>query len=309
MEIPDLSKPLRIEPPIACPLCNELLRYDDTLITLEYFSGSLPTCPKCGKNIDWLVAVLRAVKMEHFNFLILAPIGVQSIVVKVLLKPGQQYLLDFRKYGLPDNAKILDLNYTPDGGGLFPLEMQGNSPLRERERLVRNLYPVALLKHTSDAGDTNVNVLVSWISHTAEDISWQNLVDSFIAYSEGNFNRAIIPANVAIESKLAQLMDNVLQRFAAKRTVEDFLKDAATYSHQLNVLLPLIAHILKVPMLPEKIRGQLNRLRGHRHKLAHEGKLFSPLTREDIAELIVAALFSFHYLRLVEDSVSKRFSA
>jgi len=306
MEIPDLSKPLRIEPPIACPLCNKLLRYDDTLITLEYFSGSLPTCPECGKTIDWFVAVLRAVRMEHFNFLILAPIGVQSFVVRIILKPGQQYSLDFREYGLPENAKILDINYTPEGGGLFPLEMQGNSPLRDRERHVRSLYPVALLKQSGDASDTKVNVLVTWISHTADDISWQNLVDAFIAYSEGNLNRAIIPANVAIESKLSRLMDNVLRRFAAKRNIEDFLKDAATYSHQLNVLLPLIAHILKVPMLPENIRGQLNRLRGHRHKLAHEGSLTSPVTREDVAELIVAALFSFHYLRLVEDSLSKR---
>jgi hypothetical protein len=162
---------MQIERMIACPLCGEFLHYDDAHIGLQYFRGVQSSCPNCNKNIDWWTAVLRAVRMEHFSFFSLAPIGVKSIVIKIKLIPGQFFSLDFRNYGLPENAKIVELNYTPEGGGLFPAEMHGNSPLQHRGSLVRNLYPIVLADHSGAVTETNVNVLVSWVTHTADDIS------------------------------------------------------------------------------------------------------------------------------------------
>jgi len=77
------------------------------------------------------------------------------------------------------------------------------------------------------------------------------------------------------------------------------LESGATYSHQLNVVLPAFVSILKMPCLPDNIRGSLNRLRKLRNDMAHRGGLDIPIEKETAAEYLCAALFGFHYLKLI----------
>ncbi len=114
-----------------------------------------------------------------------------------------------------------------------------------------------------------------------------------------HYQSTILPANVAVESTLSRLLTDFLENTVSKKRAEDFLTNAATYSHQLNVLLPALVKNTSVPLLPDEIRGKLNRLRELRHEMAHKGFIDQILTKDETAECLCAALFGFHYLNLI----------
>lgn len=231
-------------------------------------------------------------------------IGAQTLLFQLLLKSGQRATYRFSDYGIPSDAKILYVNYTPSGGGLFPVEMHGNVPTR---RFLANevvLYPVPFSANQT-AGDTEVNVMVSWVPRTANDESWQSLVDAFEAFAHARYSSMVVPANVAVESALSRVLTAYLERFVSKNRTEDFLENAATYGHQLNVLLPFIASLKSLPLLPDHVRGALNKLRRFRNDLAHAGVLKQPLDQHSAAEALCGALFGIHYVRYVEEQLSQ----
>ena len=159
--------------------------------------------------------------------------------------------------------------------------------------------------------ETEVNCAVTWIRPPDEDDGWLHLLDAFQAYADSRWKGTIIPANIAAEAAISKaVFDGIsIAKVTSKDNLEEFLAKAATYSHQLNVVLPLLARLFGVPLLDAQIRGLLNRLRSLRNKLAHTGTLPHPLTQNDAAELLVAATFGFHYGRLFRRRASSIGSA
>lgn len=296
-------EPIVLPPLIRCPHCNYSIA-TSSKISITYFYEAEFLCPNCKGKIDWWDAILKAVKTDFFLFQILAPVNAQSVAFQLTFTPNRRIIINLADYGIPDDAKILDIIYTPASGGLFPVEMRGNRPMQHIVYREMTLYPIPLTDSV-EAKETVVNIMVTWVPHSSEDESWQNLVDAFEAFSHDHFNNCIIPANVAVESKLSILLTRYLESFAAKKTIKDFLENGATYSHQLNVLLSLVIDTKKLPKLPDHIRGSLNRLRALRNDIAHEGKLERVLKKEQAAELIVSALFGFHYLTLISENLFK----
>lgn len=296
-------EPLNLPPLIRCPHCNSSIA-TSSKITITYFYEVEFLCPYCKENIDWWDAILKGVKDNDFLFQILAPVNAHSVSFQFTLSPDRRVKINLADYGIPGDAKILDIIYTPNMGGLFPVEMRGNRPLQRIVYREMVLYPIPLSDYI-EPKETVVNMMVTWVPHTSADESWQNLVDAFEAFSHGHFSNCIIPANVAVESKLSILLTRYLESFAAKKVVKDFLENGATYSYHLNVVLPLIIGTKNLPKLPNRIRGLLNRLRGLRNDLAHDGKLERALEKEHAAELIVSALFGFHYLTLISENLFK----
>jgi len=286
-------------PIVWCPHCGGGLPYD-TRITLAYFYGKELACPRCGKKIDWWKTLLGMLNENGFVQQSLVPIGAEATWFEVLLLPGERQWIDFTEAGVPSDAKILDINYTPNGpGGLFPVEFHGNQPMRPWYPNKRLLVPVPFAKDV-ELAPTKLSVFVTWVRHAADDESWQSLVDAFEHYTKDDLQRAIIPANVAVESKLLKFMTAEFESVGSRKSVEEFLATGGTYSHQLNLLLPMVVDRYRLPRLPDPIRGLLNRLKGLRHQLAHRGRLVAPLDKAATAELLLAAAFGFQYLRLVE---------
>jgi hypothetical protein len=150
-----------------------------------------------------------------------------------------------------------------------------------------------------------LNCYATWIHNTWDDVSWTNLVDSFDAYAGNRYLEAVIPANVAVESSLSSILSAYLRKYSARKNVKSFLQDAATYSHQLNVLLPVITELNNLPKMPGHIRGKLNRLRKYRNQISHDGKTDEELTKDDTSEIICGALFGFRYIQLIKDQLLK----
>src|SRR5687767_3230968 len=90
-------------------------------------------------------------------------------------------------------------------------------------------------------------------------------------YTLGEYTSAIVPANVAVESKVFGWLTEILSEIVGKKRTRAFLEDAATYSHQMNVLLPFIAHYRGQRTVPEHIRGRSNQLQAIRNEVAHRG--------------------------------------
>ena len=226
-------------------------------------------------------------------------VGAKTTVFVLPLHPGKKARYRFSENGVPLGSKVLYVNYTPNGpggNGLFPLEWHGNVPTRRFAMDEVTLQPVPV-SDTEPPAETNLAIMVTWVPHSAADDAWQSLFDAFEAFIAERYSSVVVPANVAVESSLLVFLTRFLDPIVGKKKTEDFLSSAASYSHQLNVLLPLVAELRGMPRLPVHIAGCLNRLRSLRNDLAHSGATAAPLTRKETAQLLTAALFGFHYIR------------
>jgi len=234
-------------------------------------------------------------------------VGAKNQLIRFELKAGQHKQMRFADEGIPEDARILDINYTPQGDSVFPVEMHGNRPHRHIPHLI-DLYGIPIGVDLPDLPDpVSVMASVIWLCHAKDDESRRSLIDAFHFYGFGKYQETIVPANVAVESRITVLLDSVLRVVASGERVKDFLSKGATYSHQLNVILPLLAKLTNLPGLDENIRGQLNRLRDARNDIAHRGKPDKILDKASAAEMLCAALFGFEYMEFVSPLLKARF--
>lgn len=229
-------------------------------------------------------------------------VGAQTTSFTMPLRPGIRAKYRLSEKGIPPEAKVLHVNYSPNtcGGAnpVFPLEWHGNVPTRRFVSDEVILHPVPVTDGEPPT-ESKLGVMITWVPHGAADHSWQSLFDAFEEFVAGRYASIVVPANVAVESSLFPVLTRLIDQFVGKKRTDEFLSSAATYSHQLNVVLPLIVELRGLPRLPKHITGLLNRLRSLRNELAHSGGTRTPLDRKDAAQLLAAALFGFHYVRHV----------
>jgi hypothetical protein len=290
-------------PPWApCPKCSQPVSvYVSNII--NYLNQAPVDCGACGEELDWWKVARQSIEENFMGNQALSFIGSETTVFSVQLCPGKRTVYRLSEYGVPLGSKVLYINYTPNGPGtLFPLEVHGNVSTQRFRTDEVVLYPMPTVGKDSQE-ETNIYVMVTWVPHGRADESWQNLFDAFEAFISGKFSSVIVPANVAVESSLLRLMTSYFDQFVGRKRTEDFLSNAATYSYQLNVLLPTFAELNCLPRLPQHIVGSLNRLRSLRNGLAHTGKTDTPLTRNDASEILCGALFGFHYVRYLQNQL------
>jgi len=288
---------------ILCPACNKS-QGEFEKIDFNYYCGRHQVCRSCKEPIDWWDAISRTIKQKNWLSEILAPIGARLLVLQTFLKPNKELYINLNDYGIPSDAKILDINYSPqvdreDQNCLFPIEIHGNTPKRTADIHHLRLYPRPI-EESKLPGETRLIIAITWVPKTEDDEMWSYLFCAFEAFSRNHFRDCVLPANVAVESKLLRLLTKYLLQFCGKDRVDDFLENGATYSYQLNILLQVAAKNLGLPVLPDHIRGLLNRLRVLRNEVAHSGQPERVLTKEDCADIITAAYFGFHYLNLFD---------
>ncbi|PCJ28817.1 MAG: hypothetical protein COA97_00305 [Flavobacteriales bacterium] len=258
-------------------------------------------CPKCGTKLDWWKLLLRHFEWGIPSYLYSIVGGLRTTVM-IHIKPNETFELDLVKLGIPEESKILHVGYTPNDKGLFPLEIHGNTPYR-------HFIPHKILLFGRPIGEpcekTPVAVSIDWVKNPVNNEIWNNLIESVEAFSINRFQSSVIPANVAVEAKLNEIIDGYLSRYASVKRVADFLTSGATYSHQLNILLPLIASFEDFPILPNDIRGSLNELRVYRNEIAHKGMTTKPLEKSTMSTLLCSASFAMGYLKLLEEKINK----
>ncbi|MDR6469566.1 hypothetical protein J2777_003294 [Paraburkholderia graminis] len=270
-------------------------------VTLHYLNGATVICNACEKAIDWWEVTRKSIAENFMMNQAFAPIGARTVVFQLDIKKGQPSGYRLSEFGVPEGARVLYTNYSPEGtaaGALTPLEMHGNVATRVRPRDEVAFYPMPLGETPPD--EAKVSVMVTWMPAAPGNAVWDGLVSAFEAYVDEKYRAAIVPANVAVEATLSAFMyDFLVHQGVGGKRADSFLSDAATYSHQLNVLLPLITGLTGLPKLSDSIRGRLNALRGLRNEVAHHGHTEKPLTKDTVAELLTAALFGLRYVQLL----------
>jgi hypothetical protein len=281
-----------------CSECKAISFVINSKIFEDYFYNKPLICPKCSAKLN-LWKLLHRHFEWNFSSYLYSVVGANNTWAEIKMKPNEVFTLDLSKIGINSNSKILTISYTPQESGVMPLEIHNNTPTRH---FIPNKIYLFGRPFGEAKDETRVLITIDWVENYTENSFWQNLIEAVEAFSLNQLPSAIIPANVAVESRLTPIISEYLEDIISKKRVEDFLSQAATYSHQLNILLPLLAKIHDFPQLPDFIRGNLNALRGLRNEIAHVGKLKNA-DKATVATMLCSATFGLAYLNLLEQKL------
>lgn len=289
---------------VPCENCSATIVVDRTYIE-RYIKEQDILCSACNSKIDWWSTNQHAIRENFMLNQAFSALEANTSLINLSLEPNTRTKIKLSDNGIPCDARVLYINYTPQGGGLFPIEIHGNVPHR---RIIGDeiwLYPIPI-RNSKDISTTKVSVMITWVNHSSDEKSQINITDAFESYSTKQYQDAIVPANVAVESALSKLLTMFLSEIVGNERTENFLTNAATYNSQLNVVLPLIANLKGLQVLPDNIRGLLNKLRDLRNQIAHTGNTKNELTKNDTADVLCAALFGLKYILLIEGELREK---
>ena len=307
----DLLRGLRMDlhetarPVLVCLSCSKLAPVDDPgTVVRSALLGTAPICTACGTSVDVWKNTLLATTTDA-GLAMATQVGARHTAITYPLPVGQATVFDLRDRGVPKDATILRIKHRAAlADDVAVVDLDGTDSARAPNFVVRVLA-VSLSERGSS--DVQAQTTVTWAHHDADDDGRRSLNRALLAMADGRLDEAIVPANVAVELTLAAVLDDHLRAIGISHTrLKPFLTDAATYSHQLNVLLPLVLWGTGAPMLDDHLRGILNRLRDLRNGIGHRGKSKQPLTRDLVGECVAGAVFGFHYVRLAGEFLSER---
>ena len=280
-----------------CPTCNLALP-PLSEIAPPYFRENIVRCSECNAAFDlWTVTLGygMAVPASAWG---MASLGASSLSLLIPLQTGSYHKIDIREHGAPEGARILWTAYTSQGGtegAVTALEAHGNSPHRRIMGTEIQLYGIPLGEGAIPRTG-NVAISVVWIR--AEDSeSWPYLVDAFESIALRDYAPAMVFAQSAVEIALMPILSKRLKLRVGLERVNAFMRDALTYGHALNVILPYMCGEIGIAPMPDAVRGALNRLRSLRNRIIHEGVKSSEISAEETTEGITAAAFGFEFTR------------
>ena len=292
---------------IYCEHCWHSYKFNDkAAVIAAYFNETLRLqCDDCGNSMDLWNATLKSIKKAELTMIEEHCVALEArrSIVETQLPASQITEVVFADTGIPTDAIILNINYNAtlkgevlggSGGSIQPVEIYSNP-------LVRRINPLKVSFYGVPHGEppfpeTYLTMGVTWIPNKPNDIAWEFLLNAFLYYIDDRYHGAVLAANASVETLLGTLMFNFLRGKASNDNVEQFLKNGATYSHQLNILLPAFLSGTDIPLLPERIRGALNGLRKLRNDLAHGTVPPQSITPDRAAEALCAAVFGNYYI-------------
>lgn len=264
-------------------------------ISGEYFTRGSVECQICHTHVDVWEAARSAVQWAA-SFIGLQALGAHRTNFLFPLAAGEGKELDLTAYGIPKNATVLSINYTPQGGNCLPTEAHGNTPRRRIIGTTIHLYGRPIVGSSDPPG--LIAVGVNWVHHDESSEAWFYLVDAMEALATRRYWHVILPAHAAVEISIMPVVRQTLEKHLSKSRVEAF-SDELSYSSALNAVLPLLCKFAKVPTLPDAILGELNRLRKLRNDFVHEGITEEAVSEKLAAEMLCASVFGFEYARYV----------
>ena len=298
--------PHELGPVFWCPNCGRGLSVKIEQACDAFFNGGEDEpCPKCGEPAGIDSLVFSTLKGEAYWAWVYNAIGARITFHSLDLEVGQKATLSFAEIGVPPDATVLSISYSPRSQRApAPVELHASVPTWRppTER-------VHLLGTRSHEGCSRgeVGCAVSWFLPPDEDDGWSHLLEAFRAFSHNDQRNVIVPANIAAEMAISAAVSEglVTLELGSKGSVNRFLSESgAGYSHKKKFLLPMVADLFEYPRLPTPTLGKLNSLRVKRNTLVHEGT-FDAIHQSELAELLRAALFGFHYGRLLRKRIAR----
>jgi hypothetical protein len=274
-----------------------------------YFSNGSLHCDSCGVEIDFLGALDEAYQKPSRSFYYpLALVGATVTTFRVPLLEGEPVQVVLSDFGIPEPATRLEMDYgyrveeplSPDAdpiqaGSLIALE-SGNT-VRPRRYIPHVVELVGRGRGKPPFRKTSALITVVWTTRDRLPPPFDSLLESARLFYEVQIPASMIWANTAVESALSSYLELRLIDVVGRERVESFLVNAATYSHQLNVVLPLVAKLYDLPLMPEQVRGKLNSLNRLRNKIVHEGLNTLSIDYREAGSFLVTAVVAAQLVR------------
>src|SRR5260370_34638289 len=290
----------------SCPKCQyRLPRLLDS--GPPYFRDGFVVCEKCKERVCLRQAALDHAKMLKETAWALEWIGAGNTAFLVSMKAGDYCEIELTEHAVPANARILSTNVNSQGGpngAVTALEWHGNTPQPRRNQGTKlRLWAIPLGDGAaSRIGDVAISAV--WL-RPDDSAAWPYLVSAFESVAEKDYAPALVFAQSAVEASMMPLISDRFGRHASAERVKNFMKGALTYGYALNVVLPYICAELKLPKIPDPIRGALNKMRDERNDIIHEGSRRAGITADDAIEGLCAAAFGFEYMRFISPPFSR----
>lgn len=281
---------------LRCASCKiPLISFSDSQLT-NYIENTANQCLACNNQIDILDTIALSIEENFFFNDVYAFVGAKMCIGEFHLIKNTPLTLNFEDFDVPKGARILSINYTPQGS-LFPLELQGNSPSRKMPKDGITLFPAAIM---GEEGEDRVKctIMLTWIEEgSLEEDSLLSLVDAFEEYCNDELEACIVPANTSIEFDVMQFLKSSLEENFSKTTVKDFLSCGISYVPSLKIMIPLIAKTKRSSAMPGNLLTGLTLLASWRNQIAHSGKTKQPLTKKEVATSLACVIIGKWYIR------------
>ena len=280
-----------------CDSCGCSIVVSDELF-LSYFNGAPERCPDCAATVDlWGLANVRLSREASVHrATAVGLIGGRELSHWFEMLPDQETTIDLTSLGVPSHAKILYVATTPDMGGVFPLEMTSNELRRPRTGTVLRLYGRGLTLGGRAPGKTRSCLWVTFVAPGDDEYEITNLANAFEAFLWNDFAGMAASAGVAVEDALKRAFATCASATGAP---------AAKIGREalLDSVLPLLARVAAMPRLPRELSDRVRGLWGLRDMVAHTGRLKVPVSLDQAADRLCAAIFACRYLRLLAQRI------
>lgn len=267
--------------PFNCPSCKETI-YPDQSHIKKYLSNESICSSGCQLDLfSQLTTIIHDMSsMGAFYSLI----GAHIKVSKKPLKQGCNVIPAPKE---PDE-KLLWVNYTriSDSKGEKPFiaESRGNVP----KSFKYNSEKINLIA----THDTTVTV-AGWSLKQTEDSIWHQLmIEASDMFTFGQYSLLAVAANAACENLTTKFFKEILSHAGiGNDKIKDFIKNSATYGHQLNVFIPAFCR----PKLPQPIYDALNDLKRARNEIAHGNVIIEKKPIEYAKWLVAAVMLRVYF--------------
>jgi hypothetical protein len=299
----DIRDPMTMAHAGSCPKCFYVLPPISEAAP-TYFEQGYVTCSECKARADLWDVVLARMKVDPpMPTMSLVCLGAAQTSFQREITADRYHMIDLTEVGVPKDATVLQVGYTPQGiegqGSVMPIELHGNVPQRRVVGNVLHLLGRAMISGDGTVGTVSrVSIGVLWVPYDKAE-SWSYIVGGFDAFVAQHYDRAIVPAQSAVEVNTMPIIRELLEHHASADHVKRFMGDRLTFGNVVNIVLPFMCGQAAIPKLPDKIRGSLNTLRGIRNDLVHEGLGGDRVTAQQAAEGLCAAVFGCEYTRFV----------
>jgi len=286
----------------VCPTCRYVLPHLEELAA-DYFERNEVRCrnPLCGKPVDLWDATVADMRRLGASFFGIISLGAKQTSFLVDLAPHEAKEIDLTQYGVPAEATILHLNFTPQlregQGGCLPLLVHGNTAYPRSIGVKFWVYARPAVGEPESV--VRVSVSVRWVSEDRDRISWIYLMDAFEALSARRYWSVVLPSYVAFELSLTPLLKGSLEKFASRDKVKSFVRNELSSASGLNVVLPTLCGLVGAPRLPDAIRGELNHLRELRNDIVHNGVAKAGVDEKTAAVALCASIFGLEYVNYI----------
>ncbi|HEY9408947.1 MAG TPA: hypothetical protein VIP77_05140 [Jiangellaceae bacterium] len=280
---------------IACPRCGHLVGAMTDAHYDEYFRNGLSTCDGCQQRFDPWTLMVDQLRRDHPYQPGIVTLGFAAITyARFSLGRHKSQRIALSSLRVPADARLARVMFNSDlaEGGFIRAVSSEQVIRRDYISDVIDVYGVPMGNNPPAASSVLMRAI--WI-RPHEDPEMEQLVAAAEAFSNRSYRQVVLSASVAVEEKLFAIMSEFFVRFGGKDRVDSFLRQGATYGHQVGFMLPALMSFTSAPPMPEKLRAGLAELKRLRNKVAHKRE---EITIAQAAGALVAATFGYWYLKL-----------